>query len=450
MQRLLGSACLCAALGCQSFVGDYAADLDQSSALCAVDSTLSFNLELDSEEAKDSLESYYATANPALVENLSEVAEKFANGERHGGVTYLRGAAGVGKSFVTGNIMAGFSADQQCLVEFGDLFAASVEERGFDVKLRPDLATTNGAHVFNELLALSDPAEVDVDVLLGGTVCSNDGVLRPLIVLDGIDEIHDASARAILETVDDYILHRDQDAVPFIHFLISGRPEGFASWLSASERKLANTEIETQLDLQGGRYVTAGDLAFRAASYFEFAPVAAEFTDEDVAEYTASFIDALRRHPFLRYTTSNLAFGNFVIDQTAPGLDASEHALKTRLFNDILQRDVDTHGRPGASSEFDGAYRRALEDIAAKYIDVDEQGRFTVSSDDTVDCFGDDGESLGHLRVRDVLNRSGVAVLTDPRVTTTRYRFDPFWVHAHLIETRNERLHSGYEYQTCE
>ena len=143
-------------------------------------------------------------------------------------------------------------------------------------------------------------------------------------------------------------------------------------------------------------------------------------------------------------------FGNFVIDQTALELGTSERTLKARLFDDILERDVDTHGRPGADSEFDDVYRRALEDIAARYVDVDSQGRFSVSPDDTVECFGEDGTSLGRLRVRDVLNRSGMAFLSDPRRTSTRYRFDPFWLHGHLIERRNERLNTGYQYQSCE
>lgn len=452
MRHVVSGSALCVALACQSFVGEYTADLEQgevleSSELCAVDSRLAFELDLDSDAAKDTLEAYYEAANPGLVEHLAEIAEKFANGEREGGVTYMQGAAGVGKSFVTGSLTGAFAASEQCSVEFADLFAASVKKRGFEVELRPDLATTNGAQVFNELPTISAPADFDIEVLLEAIGCFDDGVLRPLVVLDGIDEVHENTARLLLERVDDYILRRDEDSVPFVHFLISGRPEGFASWLTTSERTSKNTAIETQYDLRGPNYVTRGDLAFRVESYLEFA-LGDSFTEERLAEYTENFIDALSRHPFLRYTTSNLAFGNLVIDQSAPGLDRSERTLKARLFDGFLARNAETHGRPGAGTEFDGAYRRALEDIAARYIEVDEQGRFTVNSDDTLECFSDDGESLGRLRVRDVLNRSGVAFLSDPRAR--RYHFDPFWLHAHLIERRNQRLKAGYTYQTCD
>jgi hypothetical protein len=119
------------------------------------------------------------------------------------------------------------------------------------------------------------------------------------------------------------------------------------------------------------------------------------------------------------------------------------------MFDDILLRNVGTHGRPGADSPLEGPYRGALEDIAARYVEVDAQGRFSVRSEDTVEVFEDDGTSLGLLRVRNVLGRSGVAFLIDPGTKTTRYRFDPFWLHAHLIERRNERLYDNYSYQAC-
>lgn len=450
----VGALFCCQLFGCQAFVGEYSADRDagtvlSSAELCAVDATLAFDLDLDSDAAKDSLVDYYNAANPALIDNLADVAAKFEGGEQHGGVTYLRGAAGVGKSFVMTTITGGFAASDQCYVEFADLFAASTEDRGFEVELRPDLATTNGAHVFNELPTISQPADFDMKAVLEAIGCADDGMPRPLIVLDGIDEIHDDAARLILERIDDYILDRDKQEIPFVHFLISGRPEGFATWLAASERHQENTDIEKNFDLSGPKYVTGGDLTFRVRAYLEFI-FGDDFTEQDVADYRDGFVDALTRHPFLRYTTSNLAFGNFVIDQTATGSDTSERALKARLFDDILERDVDTHGRPGADSEFDDAYRHVLEDIAARYVDVDSQGRFSVSPDESVECFDDDGESLGRLRVRDVLNRSGMAILSDPRVASTRYRFDPFWLHGHLIERRNQRLNPGYQYQTCE
>src|SRR5690606_35710637 len=173
-------------------------------------------------------------------------------------------------------------------------------------------------------------------------------------------------------------------------------------------------------------------------------------SEEEVESFVDSVAQALDEHPFLTYSMGNLAVGNVVIEQTAPDLEISEHSLKRGLFDDILLRNAGTHGRPGADSEHEGAYRRALEDIAARYANVDASGRFIVRSEDTVEAFGDDGESLGSLRVRNVLNRAGVAFLTEPVMATTRYRFDPFWLHGHLIERRNQRLIENYSPMGCE
>ena len=62
----------------------------------------------------------------------------------------------------------------------------------------------------------------------------------------------------------------------------------------------------------------------------------------------------------------------------------------------------------------------------------------------------DSGATLGEVSVRDVLNRGGVALLTSATASSTRYRFDPFWLHGHLVERRNQRTVTGYIYRSCE
>src|SRR6187455_78337 len=180
MRRVLpGSACLWALVGCQSFVGEYTADLDEpevldTSALCAIDQMHAIPLHLDDAEAEDSLEAYYAAQNPELVTRLAEIAELFANGEPHSGVTYLRGAAGVGKSFVTQNLTDAFDETEQCSIEMADLFAANDASRGFDVESKADLATTDGKHVFNELPTLGAPADFDIEAMFETIGCLDD------------------------------------------------------------------------------------------------------------------------------------------------------------------------------------------------------------------------------------------------------------------------------------
>lgn len=439
--------------GCQALIGDYSADLDESAPLdttplCATErDTFVLDLDLESDTAFDALEPYYEAANPELAAHFSTIAGKFRNGEEHAGVTYMWGAAGVGKSFVTRNLLDAFDDSERCDVELSDLFNGNVDDRGFEVEPRADLATLDGNHVFNTLLTISDPAKFKLETFLDAMGCFDDGELRPLVIVDGIDEIHDNSSRLILERIDDFVIERSKNLGGFVHFLVSGRPEGFASWLNASERTEENSNVVRQFDLEPPHYQTAGDLAYRVTGYLEFA--VGDVEPAFLAAYIDSFTQAVVDYPFLTYTIGNLATGNFVIEQTAPDLELSERSLKNNLLDDLLVRNADTHGRPGADSDLEGPYRRALEDIAAKYTHVDTMGRFSVSLDDTVTAYDEEGESLGRLRVRSVLNRSGVALLTDPATATTRYRFDPFWLHAHLIERRNQRLFEGAKYRAC-
>jgi hypothetical protein len=437
-------------------VGDYTAALEgealavDASHLCDIErDQFIFEIDLTSNQANTSLEAYYEAANPELVRHLSSIATAFAAGESHARVTYVRGAAGIGKSFVTRNLTSAFDTAQQCSIEMADLFAGAANSLGFPVELAADLTTQDRETVFNRLPAVADEASFDLKRMLDAAGCVVDEQLLPLIILDGIDELHGNTSTLMLEAVDDFIRSGAPGAGRFVHFFISGRPEGFATWLNHPHRKETNTAIVDQFDLQAPRYGTAGDLEYRVRGYLDFArdpPLAAD----EIAAHVKSFTEAVSKYPFLSYSIGNLALGNIAIEQTAPSLSVSEQSLKEGLFDDILLRNAGTHGRPGADSDLEGTYRRALEDVATKYAEVADDGRFAVRSEDTIEAFDDAGRSLGTLRVRNLLGRAGVAFLTEPSTSTTRYRFDPYWLHAHLIERRNTRTLSGYVYRPCE
>jgi hypothetical protein len=240
-------------------------------------------------------------------------------------------------------------------------------------------------------------------------------------------------------------------AGPFLHFIVVGRSSAFATWLTAPERTQENNDILDRFDLAAPTYRTAGDLEFRVRGYLDFIGELANVEAAgELDAYVASFTDAVSAYPFLTYSTGNLAVGNVVIEHTAPGRAESEEALKVGLFDDILLRNAQSHGRPGDGSEYDAAYRRVLEEIAVRYVEVDDAGDFVVRSEDTVEVTDDEGAVLGEVRVRNVLDRGGVAFLTSGVESTTRYRFEPFWLHAHLIERYNQRLDPDYAYRPCE
>jgi hypothetical protein len=441
---------------CQAFVGDYTLDLDveqpiEPAALCELERELfTFEIDLDSAAALEDLESYYERENTELVAHLRDLALGLENGESRRGVTYLMGAAGVGKSFVTRNAFDAFPEAARCSAILTDLLGVGSAQLGFETGSAPDLATVDGEVVFNELPAAVNPDRVELEELLLAAGCFQDGELRPLVVIDGIDEVQDDTSKAILSAVDRYLLEGEGNELSYLEIIVAGRPGGFASWLTDPKRNERNRELVTSFDLVPPRYVTAGDLEFRALGYLDFSGELEDHTEVEVQGRVASFQQAVADTPFLTYSLGNLAVGNAVVDLTAPGLEHTEYELKAGLLDSILLRNAQSHGRPGAGSAHDVAYGRLLEDIAARYADVADDGTFSVASSDAIELFDDDGSEIGDVRVRNVLNRAGVAYLTSASSSTARYRFDPFWIHAHLIERRNLRIESQREYHTCE
>jgi len=463
--RIVALALLAAAPvvgGCEALVGHYVADLGaddhrgsetiDSSPLCDLErDVFVVDLDLESHEALPNLESYYAAANPELIDHFSALARDYEGGQAHAGVTYLTGAAGVGKSFAVRNVLTGFAEEDECSAALGDLFGEDAGQLGFEIAPLPDLTTVDGQLVFNELPAIAGLPEFDLDQLLTAAGCIRDSTLVPLVVIDDLDELQDASATAILEAIDNFVLDGAPGAGTFVHFIVVGRSSAFGTWLTDPERTERNNEILQRFDLRAPTYRTAGDLDFRVQGYLDFTGQLEDtVASGELDAYVASVTDAVSTHPFLSYSTGNLALGNAVVEHTAPGRDESEAELKAGLFDDLLLRNAQSHGRPGGGSEYDEAYREVLERIAVRYVDVDDEGRFTVRSEDTVDVTDANGEVVGEVRVRDVLNRGGVAFLISPVSATTRYRFEPFWLHAHLIERHNQRLDPDWAYHTCE
>lgn len=443
---------------CNALVGEYEADLVADAAissehLCDIErAKFTFELDLQSNAQQPDLAAYYDAANPKLIGHLSAMAQSYRNGDPGKGVTYIMGAAGVGKSFAARNIIDGFDDTEKCTVELSKLFYDEKEKvkLDFSVVQAPDLATLDGQTVFNELPTIGEASTFELDGLFTAAGCKVDGTLLPVIIIDDLDEVHDATCKAILKEVDEFILDGAQGAGDFVHVIVLGRPEGFYTWLADPERNEQNKAIVESIVLNPPRYQTAGDLEFRVRGYLDFKNLLTDVeASGETGNYIASVTSAVNTYPFLTYSLGNLSVGNEVVAHTIPGLDVDEELLKAELFDDMVVRASDTHGRPKPGSTLGGAYLRLLEDIAVRYADVGDDGQFSVRSEDTMEVWDDDGNSLGKVRVRDALNRAGVALhsLTN---ATARYQFDPFWVHGHLIERYNLRTDPAYTYRTCE
>ncbi len=442
------------AAACNAFVGDYEADLEIVSAivepdeLCAVEEQFFHTIDLDDESRWDDLADYYEAANPTLTSHLAQLSDALHQGDSARGSTYLWGAAGIGKSFLMRNVFDSFAEHEQCALDLADVFSGNGETYGFRLERQPDLATTNREVVFNELPTVEPAGDFDLWAVLEAEGCVTDGLLRPLVVMDSIDEIHDNAARAVLQSVHELLNSEGSLVEPFVHFVVAGRPGGFASWLTDPSRGESKVDVAI-FELKAPAYDSAGALAFRVTSYLEFAELLTQLQPSGVDEYVASVTAAVQRYPFLGYSLGNLAVGNVVIEHTAPGLDEDEEELKAGILDDMLYRNAQSHGRPGNGTELEGTYLRLLEDIAARYAEVSRDGTFVIRSEDTLEATADDGTVLGEVRVRNVLNRGGVAVLTSATSTTTRYRFEPFWLHAHLVERRNRRFDPERTYRGC-
>lgn len=438
------------ALGCQLFVDDYVADRGDpidTTPLCELENAkrgpFYVPLDVKSDEHLDELEAYYMRANPELMERFDEVAEDFADGVFRKTATYLMGEAGIGKTFVMQRLLTRFDAQETCRV---DLARALLT--GLPRSLAPDLTTIDGDVVLNELPGFTQPESFSLPMFLEEQGCVRNGRVASLLWLDGVDEIHARSARVLVREVEKYLLS-ETDA--FVHLVLLGRPEGFSPWFSDPARGDATGRITKTIRLQPPQYITKGDVAFRLREYLRFAlTLDLHERNGTLDDYVDSVIEALEKYPFLRYSLGNLSVGNVVLQHTVPDHNETALSLKAKIFDDMMERNVGTHGRPGSGSRFDDGYRALLEQIAARYVNVNANGEFIVSPNDTVPLVNALGDHLGDVLVTAVLERSGLAYLSSPTSTTKRFKFSPFWLHGYLAERYNQRVAPKYSRRECD
>jgi hypothetical protein len=347
------------------------------------------------------------------------------------------GGPGVGKSYVALGLDQ-FPADDQCTIRTGE-FAESGGQ-GIDFEPKDDLATLDGGLAFNQLPTFSDPDAFTFDRFLAAGGCLREGLLAPLVILDDLNELHDDSVWLLLREAEAFISRHDEDN-PFVHVLVFARPEAFAAWLR-EPRWNPPRSLQVAPPLEGGLYTTTGDFEFTYRDYLDYRRKPSPSQQEIDA-----FIKLVTGYPFLTYSIRILSVRNFVIDASL-GHMQSEADLKAAAYDSLIERNRQTHGRGKA---YPMSYQYLLEDIAARYLDqVDRDGFFVVDVQDRIEVYDESGkQAIGEVYVRDVLDRSGIATFERPESILTRYRFDPFWILAHLVEQRNQRRYPGHEYRTC-
>jgi hypothetical protein len=405
--------------------------------LCAIEEQLAMPIAMGEPNRCASLLEYFRDANPDLFDYLDAIANDYEQGKAHRGGTYIMGGPGVGKSFVALGLDQ-FSEDDRCTIRMGE-FAES-GGHGIDFEMRDDLVTLDGELAFNQLPTFAAPGAVTLDDLLVAGGCLREGRVLPLIILDDLNELHDESVWPLLKEVEAFISRQDEEN-PFVHVLVFGRPEAFALWLR-QPRWYPPRSLQVPSPLEGPLYATSGDLELTYHDYLDYRRKPPPSQDE-----VDAFVELIADHSYLSYSIRVLAVRNFVIEASL-GHMWSEADLKSAAYDSLIERNRQTHGR---GEDHPISYEYLLEDIAARYLDqVGDDGFFVVDVQDRIEVHDQSGTRvIGEVYVRDVLDRSGIATFERPESILTRYRFDPFWIHAHLVEQRNQRLFPGHEYRTC-
>lgn len=382
------------------------------------------------------LRSYFKAANEALFQHLESIAREYREKEDHRGATYIAGTSGVGKSYLITQLDM-LPRDATHTIKLSKLLGEP--DNCLKAVPLPDLQTTDEHVVFNRLMGFAEPQAFDFHEFLVHAGAKRGNFMVPFIIIDDLDEIHEDSAKLLLEQLERYVT---ENGNRFLHFLVFGRPEGFWPWLKHSDRLPPEGVTNSPYVLRGPEYETTGDLEFRCNNYYQW-----KYKRDAPQDVTADFMRRLQTYPFLRYTIRSLAAGNFVLNdsivcyQTKSKRRKPLEQLKSGLFSDFLDRNKESHGRPSMN---DDQYVLLLERTAAFPLEnerhIDTNGFFEVYSNDFVQLTDREGITR-KVRIRDVLNRSGLALLDPSEVRRTRYRFEPFWVHMYLIEKWNQRNH---------
>jgi hypothetical protein len=395
---------------------------------------------------------FFKLGNRELFEYIGELEQAYRAGEAHRGITYVWGPPAVGKSFVTRQLDDVFPEDS-CLVEIRELLGEDAEQLGFSITTRPDLVTLDGQVAFDSLPSVEPINDFELESLLQASGCRKDGRLVSMVILDALDEVGKETSEAILRAIDQLMLDVEGSDKPYIHVFVFGRPEGFAPWYQDPRRTEAVMEILHVFTLGGPYMQTSGDLVVFAEDEVPFI-VGRETWEamQDTGEANrriADYVEYIRSHSILPYSIRSLALAGAIVDRSTFHPEDSEAELKSFLFDELLRRANETHGRPLAS---DDQYVRLLEEIAVVYgaeERIDEKGFFDVGANETVAVRDGNGQIVGDVLVRDVLDHSGIAFLNPASYASPRYQFYPIWLHSHLVEMYNQRLDADHRTRTC-
>jgi len=342
---------------------------------------------------------------------------------------YLMGPAGAGKSTLTQSLRG----PNSCYVKLSDEFTKG-KSAHYSVP-KEDLKVGD---TVNKLPGLADQKQFSLIEILTNARCCRAGACKSLAILDDLDELHPDLSKYLLQVIETDVQSQPRSSLPK-QILVVGRPEGFFYYFT--ERTRTPDPKISYFTLKLPKYLSQGDLKVLYSGAIDRRKDRDLDTPASPAESQSVFINLIPSEGWLSYTISQLAYADFVTEYVLMKKKEGGRKLRDQLFDNILFYNSQSHHRPQTGNP---VYVNLLEDIAVHYVDdaVKNNGYFDVPFEASIPVFSghQNKTQIGTLSIQEVLNRSGVAYLDAATLRTPRYRFQPRWLHAYLVQRWNERM----------
>lgn len=416
------------------------------------------------------LPEYYAAENEMLMKRFDDAKQQFQRVPvpAKQALTLVAGAAGVGKTFIKGQVFEqGIAEEAVHKFDIRELLE-SWEATGIATE-KADLCFQQIE--LSRLVCVRDRDQLTLREYLRSHAAN-------FIVVDSLDEIHPEDYVWALQQIKDFVF---KDSRQFVHVVVFGRGLAFHDFWQLCQDQDDGTDVELFL-LNSPAFRTTGDLLVSSHNYhtwrydLKWAPEGGQPRSMSLDEYQQwvnsgfsregkyqsvtfkanenmrqdvhrTLVAWAKTYPVVASMLPNLA-GNSIIrdiveDHVVNGKDYNERQVMAAYLDAWMIRDTNSNHRPSSAEPTHlKLYLSLLQQVAVRYLEngnVDVDGYFPVTEGDTIAIHS--GGELMEFRVKSILDRSGLTFI-NPRQggSVTSYRFDPIWFHRLLAELHNENF----------
>lgn len=387
------------------------------------------------------LADFFKAGNLEIFDYVEKVTEMSKANKEFRGVTYIYGSAGIGKSFVRDHLIKDRSIhsvlEMEEVLQIGEAYGSEVVEK---TQFKLDNQEFKLPYV-------QKPGNFDFESMIG---LSGKGNINTTIIIDDLDEFHPDTSEMILRRIDDFF-DDNSHRINYLHFVVFGRPEGFASWIFSTHNEGTPPNFKS-FTLRGPKYETQEDILVVAMNHYLY-----NENMKHKKEHLGNLLKIMKDHPFtIATTTNNLSHGNYVVQASEKFKEETAKAfeIKKWIFRSILARNSTSHNRPSRAQASGEVYERALQNVAWSYLEkIDGNGFFEVSPGEVIPVIRSSMQSshdvfsmkdsceieVFQCNVQSLLEYSGLVEVEVSDKPLRKYRFQPLWVHEYLIDTRLRR-----------